>query len=151
RWLDVHNIERERYGSQKLTWNPELVMVAQKRAATCVFEHVPGHEYGENIAAGQDTILEVGVHWIDGPDEKAIYDPKSDTGVLTHWTQVVWNASNELGCYQQTCNPLAGISLGSGSSKFWVCQYKPSVYFISHFTNYKISNIYIYTLSHLPP
>ncbi|KAG0141617.1 hypothetical protein CROQUDRAFT_663572 [Cronartium quercuum f. sp. fusiforme G11] len=125
-WVDRHNAERALYGSSNLTWNPNLVTVAHQRALTCVFQHSPHNKYGENIAAGQGSIAEVLNDWANGNHEKGDFNPINGAGLNTHWTQMVWGASTEVGCCFHTCDQMSGISLGGGPIKFWVCEYHPA-------------------------
>ncbi|KAG0141616.1 hypothetical protein CROQUDRAFT_674002 [Cronartium quercuum f. sp. fusiforme G11] len=125
-WLDSHNVERMRYGAPNVTWNPDLVIAASQRAATCYFKHTPNNRYGENIAAGQGSLQEVCNDWANGHNEKDIYNPNGGIGSDTHWTQMVWDTTREIGCCYQTCEQMEGVSLGPGPIKYWVCEYHPA-------------------------
>ncbi|KAH9982517.1 hypothetical protein BGW80DRAFT_1453395 [Lactifluus volemus] len=52
-------------------------------------------------------------------DEVVDYDPKNP--VYSHFTQMVWKSTTQLGCAVQTCN---GI-IGSGPANYYVCEYNP--------------------------
>jgi hypothetical protein len=67
------------------------------------------------ISGGTVTPAEVVQTWIA---EKGDYDPDSNTcaGVCTHYTQVVWRTTREVGC---------GMAF-DGERQVWVCEYDPA-------------------------
>jgi hypothetical protein len=73
---------------------------------------------GENLAAGTGsfTIAHAISSW---NAESAQYNPSNPQA--SHFTQVVWKATTELGCAVQTCN---GI-FPSGPATYYVCEYSP--------------------------
>ncbi|KNZ53150.1 uncharacterized protein VP01_3328g1 [Puccinia sorghi] len=99
------------------------VVVAQRLADTCAFRHTDNNPYGENIAAGQASPKEVVSQWIEGPEEKLAYDPSNPRD--SHFTQVVWEASREVGCAVRSCPSMAGVNLPQSPIQFWVCEYNP--------------------------
>ncbi|KAJ7467240.1 CAP domain-containing protein, partial [Mycena galericulata] len=143
-FLDLHNTERAAHGASNLTWSNGLVMAAQSWAKNCIDTHSGGRfqleglplggacgldtpimisPVAENIAAGtgEYSISDVMQGFIDGPTEKLNYNPTEP--VASHWTQVVWKATTELGCGVATCillNPPF-----NGQALFYVCEYFP--------------------------
>ncbi|MBW0502502.1 hypothetical protein O181_042217 [Austropuccinia psidii MF-1] len=122
-WLDQHNAYRARYGAEELTWSESLVETAKRVTDSCVFEHTQNDQYGENIAAGQTSIKEVVAGWVGGPNEKSAYDPQNPTP--SHFTQVVWLSTKEVGCYMTTCDHVSQADLPQSPVQFWACDYNP--------------------------
>ncbi|EHS62451.1 uncharacterized protein PGTG_20576 [Puccinia graminis f. sp. tritici CRL 75-36-700-3] len=120
RWLAAHNDIRARYSVGNLIWSSKLEASAQAWANRCVFEHSQG-KYGENIAAGQPTIESVVEDWVYGKDECEVYQP--DSPVYSHFTQVIWEGTTQLGCAISNCHNLPGTPLKD--APYWVCQYNP--------------------------
>ncbi|KAJ7482443.1 CAP domain-containing protein [Mycena latifolia] len=100
-FLALHNTERAEHGASNLTWSNGLAMAAQTWAKNCIDTHsggrfqLEGFPLGENIAAGTGEyyIPDVMQGFIDGPREN--YNPSEP--VSSHWTQVVWKTTTELG------------------------------------------------------
>lgn len=75
------------------------------------------------MSAGQQSIEEVVTGWVTGPDEKDSY-----TGGNTepsHFTQVVWQATTEVGCHKGICRDVRGANLPQTPVTFWACNYNP--------------------------
>ncbi|OAV96315.1 hypothetical protein PTTG_06314 [Puccinia triticina 1-1 BBBD Race 1] len=123
-FVDEHNKVRNVYGVPQLTWNPQLIPSAHRLAAACAFRHTDNNPYGENIAAGQTSPQEVVSQWVEGPEEKLAWNPKNPQD--SHFTQVVWEATRELGCAVTSCPTMVGVSLPQSPIQFWVCEYNPS-------------------------
>ncbi|KAL7421214.1 hypothetical protein Q5752_004099 [Cryptotrichosporon argae] len=122
-WVDAHNTARAQYGAGALTWNADLVPTAQSNAEQCDMVHTNA---GENIA-GQSGALspqEAVQLWMD---EASSYDWSNPgySDATGHFTQVVWKASTELGCYTTSC--AAGTLFGAeyGTSYVATCEYRP--------------------------
>lgn len=122
-FLDEHNKVRQTYGVSPLVWNPDLIGPAQRVTDTCVFKHTTNNPLGENIAAGQTSPQEVVFQWVNGPEEKSLWNPQNP--IDSHFTQVVWEDSLELGCAVTTCTTMAGVSLPQSPILFWACEYNP--------------------------
>ncbi|EFP90739.1 uncharacterized protein PGTG_16765 [Puccinia graminis f. sp. tritici CRL 75-36-700-3] len=123
-WLKFHNKFRAQYKAAPLKWNPALVAASKRLTDTCVWRHTQNNEYGENMSAGQSSIEEVVTGWVTGPEEKDSY-----TGGNTepsHFTQVVWQATTEVGCYKSVCKDVRGANLPQSPVTFWACNYNPA-------------------------
>lgn len=121
-YIIAHNAARAKVGVPPLTWNPKLAFDAEnyanQRSGTCLTVHSRESSlYGENLAASNRYLSGVAAVelWVG---EKSDYDYRSNTctGVCTHYTQVVWRSSVEVGCANVRCN--------NGGS-FIVCKYFP--------------------------
>ncbi|KAL5487923.1 hypothetical protein ACEPAI_6031 [Sanghuangporus weigelae] len=118
-WLDGHNTLRQQHGASALTWSDTLASAAQSWANGCVFEH-SGGQYGENLYAGTGNV---------GPSnavsawaaEASDYDSSNPT--YSHFTQMVWKSTTELGCALALCDGIFDASYGKAS--FYVCEYNP--------------------------
>lgn len=94
---------------------------AQTWANKCVFEHSGGSlgPWGENLAAGTgDYTIANGI--LGWTNEVTAYNPNNP--VASHFTQVVWKATTEIGCAVASCD---NIFAGYGAANFYVCEYSP--------------------------
>ncbi|AKT38486.1 CAP domain-containing protein [Chondromyces crocatus] len=111
---------------EPLVWSREVSAAAQAHAEKCVWEH-SGGPYGENIFAASERASGMSAERVVGSwvSEAENYDYESDScsGVCGHYTQVVWAASERLGCAMAKCTE--GSPVGSGAWQFWVCNYDP--------------------------
>ncbi|KAL1669072.1 CAP domain-containing protein, partial [Schizophyllum commune] len=133
-WLDLHNAERAKHGADPLTWSDEVAKYAQDYSAKCVWEH-SGGQYGENLAAGPGLTIEGAVNMWN--EESKDYDPANPQ--YSHWTQVVWKGTTQLGCGVTVCPSVAGMDVRPTSSttlsfrtddhaqnaSLYVCSYNP--------------------------
>ncbi|CAL1702405.1 unnamed protein product [Somion occarium] len=120
-YLSAHNVVRAQHGAQPLTWSDAAADKAQTWANGCVFQHSGGRlgPYGENLAAG--TGDSYGIHeavksWTDEVSE---YDPNDPQP--SHFTQVVWKGTDQVGCAVQSCNNIFPPEYGT--AKYFVCEY----------------------------
>lgn len=88
--------------------------------------------FGENLAAGtgKNYQLEDGIkQWAD---EVKDYNPNSPQ--FSHFTQMVWKASTQVGCVQIRC---PSLDLGGGNKwdngAYVVCEYNPPGNFAGRF------------------
>ncbi|KAF6766373.1 PR-1-like protein [Ephemerocybe angulata] len=119
-YLDAHNSVRRNHGAADLTWSDSLAAAAQKWANNCQFKHSGGSlgAFGENLSAGTNMDIAGAVKlWAD---EAPQYDPSNPQ--FSHFTQVVWKSTTQVGCAVQTCT---GI-FGDTPAKFFVCEYNPA-------------------------
>ncbi|CAE6400890.1 unnamed protein product [Rhizoctonia solani] len=113
-YLDAHNSFRAQHGANSLTWSSELEAKAQNWANGCVFEH---GSTGENLAAGTAG-FGAGAAVQLWNDEAGQYDPNNPQP--SHFTQVVWKSTTELGCAVARCP--AG-TIYPEESDYHVCEY----------------------------
>lgn len=120
-YLEAHNNERAQHGASPLTWSNLLASKAQEWANNCQFHHSGGSlgPFGENLAAGTGTYT-IAQAVGDWNAEEPQYNPNDPQA--SHWTQVVWKSSTEVGCAKQQCN---GI-FPSASATYYVCEYSPA-------------------------
>jgi hypothetical protein len=131
----AHNQVRAALGIPDLVWDPALAAVAQAWAEQCVddaspiglIDHNAGRSdtypgyVGENIygSGGSATGPAAVALWVS---EEPDYDYATDTcapgKTCGHYTQVVWRASERLGCGLHDC---PGLTFGSSV----VCNYSP--------------------------
>jgi len=122
--LDLHNEERAFVGMKPLTWSPTIAASAQahanKQAKAGTFYLSGTGGLGENMqlaTIGPNLVKMMFNSWAN---EKIYFDatqkyPKCaiNNKMISHYTQVVWSASKELGC---------GLATNSKNS-ILVCQY----------------------------
>jgi hypothetical protein len=104
-------------GLRDLQWSAPVANSAQSWANQCNFSHPGGHGYGENLAWGTTGFYDAADLtrlWIDEYVDYN-YAANSCSGVCGHYTQVVWRATQRMGCGTQTC----------GSNLYLVCRYDP--------------------------
>lgn len=131
----AHNQTRSALGIPDLVWDPALAAVAQAWADQCIdnenpiglIDHNAGRSddypgyVGENVygSSGGATGPDAVTLWVA---EEANYDYGTNTcaagKVCGHYTQVVWRASEKLGCGLNNC---PGLTYGSSV----VCNYSP--------------------------
>ena len=121
--LVAHNRLRAAHCAAPLSWSEELEAAARRWVETlaargCAFDHDPQTEQGENLAyfapAGSRSPEEVAELW---HSEVSRYDFRRATFSMEagHFTQLVWAATERLGCASATC----------GGGTLWVCRYDP--------------------------
>ncbi|KAG6842509.1 hypothetical protein C0991_000035 [Blastosporella zonata] len=122
-YLSGHNTVRAQHGAVALTWSDDLASAAQSWANKCVFEHSGGSlgPYGENIAAGTGSSYNIQTAIKSWTDEVSEYDPSNP--VASHFTQVVWKGTTQVGCAVQSCDGI--FSASYGKAKYYVCEYSP--------------------------
>ncbi|GJE86048.1 PR-1-like protein [Phanerochaete sordida] len=130
-YLSAHNTIRAQHGASALTWSDELASKAQQWANGCVFQHSGGSlgPFGENLAAGTGSSYDITAAVKSWTDEVSEYDPNNP--VPSHFTQVVWKASTQVGCAVSQCNGIFAASFGL--AKFFVCEYSPQGNVIGEF------------------
>ncbi|KAL0950954.1 hypothetical protein HGRIS_007706 [Hohenbuehelia grisea] len=121
RYLAAHNSFRARHGAGALTWSDQLAGKAQEWANNCKFEHSGGSlgPFGENLAAGTGDSYNIESAIKSWTDESKDYNPSNPNP--SHFTQVVWKGSTQLGCAMAQCDGIFASSFGK--AKFFVCEY----------------------------
>ncbi|KAJ7590312.1 PR-1-like protein [Mycena floridula] len=130
-YLQSHNDARAQHGANPLSWSDDLASKAQSWADRCVFEHSGGSlgPFGENLAAGTGSfgIADAIQIWVD---EAKDYNPAAP--VASHFTQVVWKSTTQVGCAVQSCNGIFDPVFGPAN--FFVCEYNPAGNVIGEFS-----------------
>jgi len=124
-FLTLHNTIRSQHGASALTWNAAMANAGEVWADKCVFEHSGGTlgPWGENIAAGTGSAYDVTAAMTSWTNEISEYDASNP--VASHYTQVVWKASKQVGCgLAPACSGIFDASYGP--AKFFVCEYFPA-------------------------
>ncbi|GAA5842745.1 hypothetical protein JCM3766R1_005773 [Sporobolomyces carnicolor] len=140
--LKEHNRFRALHDAPAMTWSQPLADAAYTWGSRCVFQHSKGAvgPYGENLAAtaGYKTDIVTGACQ---PWEAEAPDYTPDNPNYSHFTQMVWKATSQLGCAQVTCPPGSIFDAKYGNATMYVCEYNPpgNVYPADNF--HKISNI----------
>ncbi|KAH9824233.1 CAP domain-containing protein [Melampsora americana] len=105
-WVEWHNFYRRNYSAPDLTWDQNLAQRAQRVTNRCYFQHSAPEEhgppYGENLFVGASDIPGVLNAWVNGPNEAGSYNPQAPSH--SHFTQVVWRGSRQVGCAITQCN-----------------------------------------------
>lgn len=119
-YLDTHNSYRAEYNAAPLVWSADLQSLAQGYADSCQFAN-PGDALGAvgtNLAAGTGTFDAAAAVTLFMSDASS-YDPTNPT--LSHFTQVVWKNTTELGCAAASCD-----SIFDQPATYHVCVYAPT-------------------------
>jgi len=118
----VHNSARVAHGAVPLTWSNDLQASAQQWADGCQLRHSDGvlGPFGENLAAATGSFDPTAASNLFLSDEDT-YNPAFPT--FSHFTQVVWKNSTQLGCAVAQCDGLFGPE--NGEVTYHVCLYDP--------------------------
>ncbi|KAM5541310.1 hypothetical protein V8D89_004864 [Ganoderma adspersum] len=129
-YLAAHNSFRAKHGAAAFKWNNTLAAAAQKEVNRCIFKHSGGifGPYGENLAAGTGNfkIADAIRSWTN---EAPQYNPHSPNP--SHFTQVVWKGSKQVGCAVKECSNIFDPKFGV--AKFYACEYHPAGNVIGYF------------------
>ncbi|KAJ3528656.1 hypothetical protein NM688_g7967 [Phlebia brevispora] len=107
------------------------ILKAQQWANGCVFQHSGGTlgPFGENLAAGTGSSYDIAAAVKSWTDEVSQYDPNNPQP--SHFTQVVWKATTQVGCAEAQCSGIFPASFGL--AKYFVCEYSPQGNVIGEF------------------
>ncbi|KAI1796167.1 CAP domain-containing protein [Ganoderma leucocontextum] len=120
-YLDQHNQWRAKAGAADLQWSDDLAAKAQSYAEQCQLKHSNGAlgQVGENLVAATGSFDADDAMTLFVQDRRN-FDP-ADLN-LSHFTQVIWSSTSQLGCGVATCN---GIFPDRGDATYHVCLYDP--------------------------
>ncbi|KAL7062271.1 hypothetical protein AAHC03_0161 [Spirometra sp. Aus1] len=138
--LELHTekrsgVEPSASNMRLLTYSKRLEDLAKNWSQKCIFDH-PNETFpeynglGQNIAWQSGRDPESSISYMIGQwyDEVKDYDFESNTGtgVVGHYTQMVWANTRELGCAKHDCPSLLYLdNLMDIPGEFLVCQYSP--------------------------
>jgi len=124
-WLKAHNTERKKRGARALTWNATLSNAAQKWVNKCSWKHSGGAvgHFGENLFAAAPPQnygpFKATASWnaersksylwsrrqiVTNASVAEDYNPKNPN--YSHWTQVVWKGTRQIGCAAKACSKM---------------------------------------------
>jgi uncharacterized protein YkwD len=131
--LSAHNSFRAQHGASPLSWSDDLASKAQQWANGCDFKHSGGSlgPFGENLAAGTGSSYNVNTGVGQWTSEQSEYNPNNPQP--SHFTQVVWKGSHQLGCAIAECQHLAEVNFSN--ARFLVCEYFPQGNIIGDFSD----------------
>ncbi|KAJ3841064.1 PR-1-like protein [Lentinula raphanica] len=131
KYLSDHNSIRAQHGAAALTWSNDAAAKAQQWANNCVFEHSGGSlgPFGENLAAGTGSSYGIDQAIDSWSSEASQYNPSNPEA--SHFTQMVWKATTQVGCAVASCSGIFDASFGLAS--FYVCEYSPQGNVIGEF------------------
>lgn len=126
--LEAHNRNRTVHGSKPLVYNHEIAVNATQYAQWLYqndeFKHSdnadrPGQ--GENLYWGTygdvNSTARASKAWYDEVKDYNYQNPGQSTGVVGHFTAMVWNASDSMGC---------GVAGDTNAGYYVVCRYAPA-------------------------
>ncbi|KAL6937956.1 hypothetical protein ACO0RG_004482 [Hanseniaspora osmophila] len=121
--LNAHNALRKLHNVPSLVWSDELYAKAQSFANNeFICNGTLNHSLdfktetvGENLALGYDEIEQAVDAFYNGIKFYNFNSPQTQDQKSAHFSQVVWNATESLGC--------GFISCGDYYRKFFICQY----------------------------
>lgn len=153
--LDKHNVLRANVltpcaasDMETLQWDATLAGKAEEYAAKCIWAHDNAvnhpHHWGENMAlsvtgASLGALVQgwydeiVDIRWTAadttvsarGGQHCASPDTRTGKCQITHYTNVVWAATNKVGCGWASCEHVAGLQWWRTSGVLFVCKYSP--------------------------
>ncbi|XP_007909678.1 peptidase inhibitor 15 [Callorhinchus milii] len=141
--LEYHNWVRSQVfppaaNMEYMIWDDRLAKSAEAWAAQCVWDHGPPslmRYIGQNLSTQSGryrSILDLVKSWYDEgryysyphPRECNPRCPNKCSGaVCSHYTQMVWAASNRIGCAVHTCNNMNVWGASWRRTTFLVCNY----------------------------
>ncbi|TGZ62747.1 hypothetical protein CRM22_007270 [Opisthorchis felineus] len=137
---DLHNAFRKMIldgsvsNQPKAKKMPDLVLDtnlnedAKKWGENCVYKHEPQIRDGENLAVSANITENPVELWFDKHRTYKFGKLTSEASTQTDpYTQVVWEKTKRLGCYQNFCKAMKdGKGNSLGQAYFSVCRYSPS-------------------------
>ncbi|RCV16203.1 hypothetical protein SETIT_3G119300v2 [Setaria italica] len=110
-FLEAHNNLRARYGVPPLRWSSKLARYARRwsslRRFDCVVMHSPASPYGENVFWGTGSNWRATDAVASWASEASYFDWRAQAchpgQVCGHFTQLVWNDTEYVGCGRSQC------------------------------------------------
>lgn len=110
-FLEAHNQLRAKYGVPPLKWSSKLARYARRwssmRRFDCVMMHSPASPYGENVFWGTGTDWRASDAIRSWATEASYFDWRAQAchpgQVCGHFTQLVWNDTEYVGCGRTEC------------------------------------------------
>lgn len=121
-FLDLHNEFRTLYDADAVTWNDTLASYASEAASSCKFAHTGG-PYGENLASGVGGGYNITIGFNSWTNEASDYD--SSNPQPSHFTQVVWKSTTQIGCAVTSCADGTLFTGYGADSVYIICEYYP--------------------------
>lgn len=123
-FLEAHNQLRAKYGVPPLRWSSKLAKYARRwsslRRFDCVMMHSPSSPYGENVFWGTGSDWRAADAVRSWASERSYFHWRAQAchpgQVCGHFTQLVWNDTEMVGCGRSEC--FAG-------GVFITCSYDP--------------------------
>lgn len=126
--LQKHNKARAFHHAPPLKWNATMAKAAQKWVNHCKFEHDTRRTWGENLYMVYNY-SRLSRHWLASDAVRMWYDEVKthnwDKPQYSHFTQVVWKNSKQLGCALKYCKVPRAIIIS--------CKYHPPGNYIGQF------------------
>jgi uncharacterized protein YkwD len=122
------NAVRAQHGAAALTYSTDLEATASAWAKQCKWQH-SGGKFGENLFAGSGSSWTPTSAVSNWAAEVAQYDPANPQ--YSHFTQVVWKATTQVGCVIVTCGK--ELVAAWSSAQYMVCEYNPAGNVIGQF------------------
>ncbi|WRT68896.1 uncharacterized protein IL334_005878 [Kwoniella shivajii] len=124
RWVDLHNVARQKYQVPPVVHAPELLQIAKEHAEACNKEHTKA---AENLqwGSGMGTPDSAVNGWMS---EDVLYDWNNPhyTDEAGHFTQAVWKNTSRIACWIAECSRGTVVGWEYEQSFQTACEYDPS-------------------------
>ncbi|KAF2147636.1 PR-1-like protein [Myriangium duriaei CBS 260.36] len=144
--LRHHNAHRANASVPNLVWSDTMAQNAQTAATGCVYQHnlTPGGGgYGQNIGAGYLS-TQMGAFITEGMYNNEVNNYPTPYGANNpdlsnfsewgHYSQIVWGATTEVGCYTADCSATGLTNTAGTPPYFTVCNYYPAGNVVGQFS-----------------
>ncbi|KAI9344467.1 CAP domain-containing protein [Pilaira anomala] len=123
--LNTHNGYRARHHVPGIRWSDTLAAHAKSVSDSCVW----GHNIvstGQNIGLGYSSMQAAVDSWYNEVSSYNYDNGESTSSATSHFTQIVWKETTEIGCAATYC-----ANLGAS---YYVCDYSPPGNFIGQYS-----------------